>query len=51
MAERFSAVCTGCHFSPHKRYFSAFGTNFYEKLSEPQKVVQLEGLGKLKKIH
>jgi hypothetical protein len=38
------------HFSPEKHYFSASGTNFCYRLSKPQGLVQLEGLGNLKKI-
>jgi hypothetical protein len=31
-------------------YFSASGTHFYYRLSEPQGLVKLEGLEKLKKL-
>jgi hypothetical protein len=35
--------------TPQKYYFSASGTHFCWRLSEPQGLVQSEGLGKLKK--
>jgi hypothetical protein len=36
--------------TPKKHYFSTSGTNFCYRLSEPQGLVQLEGLVKLKKF-
>jgi hypothetical protein len=36
------------HFTPQKHYFSASGTHFCYRMSEPQGLVQHEGLGKLK---
>jgi hypothetical protein len=36
---------------PQKYYFSVFGTHFCLRLSKPQGVLRLEGLGKLKTIH
>jgi hypothetical protein len=36
-------------FTPQKHYFSASGTHFSQRLSEPQGLVRLEGLGKFKK--
>jgi hypothetical protein len=32
-------------------YFSASGTHFCQRLTEPQGLVQPEGFGKVKKIH
>jgi hypothetical protein len=37
--------------TPEKHYFSAFGTHFCQRLSKPQGLVRLAGLGKLKQIH
>jgi hypothetical protein len=38
--------------TPQKRYFSASGTYFCYRLSQPQGLVRLEGIGELKKcIH
>jgi hypothetical protein len=37
--------------TPQKYYFSASGTNFCYRLSKPQGLVRLEGLGKLKKFN
>jgi hypothetical protein len=37
-------------FIPHKRYFSASGTDFCQRLSKLQGLAQQEGLGKLKKF-
>jgi hypothetical protein len=39
------------HFSPKKHYFSVSGIHFCWRLSGPQGLVRLEGLGKLKKIN
>jgi hypothetical protein len=36
--------------TPQKHYFSAPGTHFCLRLSEPQGLVRLEGLDKLKKF-
>jgi hypothetical protein len=36
------------HFTPQKQYFSASGSHFCYRLSEPKGLVLLEGLGKLK---
>jgi hypothetical protein len=38
------------HFTPQKHYFSASGTHFCQRLSEPQGLVWPEGSGKLKKF-
>jgi hypothetical protein len=38
------------HNTPQKHYFSASGTDFCYRLSKPLGLVQLEGLGKLKKF-
>jgi hypothetical protein len=37
------------HSTPQKHYFSASGTHFCYRLSKPQGLVRLEGLGKVKK--
>jgi hypothetical protein len=37
-------------FTPQKHYFSASGTHFCYRLSEPQGLVRPVGLGKLKKF-
>jgi hypothetical protein len=37
--------------TPQKYYFSASGTHFCQRLSKPEGLERLEGLGKLKKIH
>jgi hypothetical protein len=47
MAVKLSALCTG-RSTPQKLYFSASGTYYCWWLSEPQGLVRLEGLGKLK---
>jgi hypothetical protein len=39
------------HFTPQKHYFSATGTHFHYRLSEPEGLVWLEILGRLKKIY
>jgi hypothetical protein len=36
--------------TPQKHYFSTSGTHFCSWLSQPQCLVRLEGLGKLKKL-
>jgi hypothetical protein len=36
--------------TPHEHYFSASGTHFCYRLSEPHGLVRQEGLGKLKKF-
>jgi hypothetical protein len=41
-----SRLTTGRRFTRQKHYFSASGTNFCQRLSEPQRVVLPEGLGK-----
>jgi hypothetical protein len=38
------------HFTPQKHYFSASGTDFCYRLSEPPGLMWPEGLGKLKKF-
>jgi hypothetical protein len=50
MAARLSALRTGRCFTPKKHYFYASGTHFCWRLSKPQGLVRLEGLGKLIKI-
>jgi hypothetical protein len=37
-------------FAPQKQFFTASGTHFYERPSEPQGLVRAEGLGKLKNV-
>jgi hypothetical protein len=37
-------------FTPEKHYLYASGTHFYYRLSEPQGLVRLEGLDRLKKL-
>jgi hypothetical protein len=37
-------------FTPQKHYFSASGTHFCYRLSEPQGLVRPEGFGKLNKL-
>jgi hypothetical protein len=39
------------HTTPQKHYFPASGTHFCYRLSKPQGLVRLEGLGELKKIN
>jgi hypothetical protein len=36
--------------TPQKHYFSASGTHFCKRLSKPQGLVRLRGLGKLKNV-
>jgi hypothetical protein len=50
MAVRLSALRTGHTLPPRNIYFSASGTHFCYRLHEPQGLVQLEGLGILKKF-
>jgi hypothetical protein len=48
MAVGLSALRTGRTLLPRKIYFSVSGTHFCYRLSEPQGLVRLEGLGKVK---
>jgi hypothetical protein len=50
MAVRLSVLRAGRCFTPLKHYFYASGTHFCYRLSKPQGLVRLEGLGKLIKI-
>jgi hypothetical protein len=46
MVVRLSALLAS---TPQKHFFAASGTHFRYKLSKPQGIVRLEGLGKLRK--
>jgi hypothetical protein len=50
MAVGFSALRTSHALLPRNIMFPAFGTHFCYRLSKPQNLVRLEGLGKLKKF-